>query len=346
MLINKKNPHGGDVYSNKIEMDYSANINPFGMPEEITEAAFRAVSDCANYPDPYCTALRNKLSASEGVPFENILCGNGSAELIYSFAFTLPKDRPALIIAPAFQEYADSLAAAGIEADYYILSADNGFRLTDEFLKKDLSGYSAVYLCSPANPTGALTAPEIVQQIAASGVRMMLDLSFLDLTEDPKVYDIPLLCSQYPNVAVLRSFTKNFALAGLRLGYVLSSDADFLEEMSEKAQCWNVSTPAQAAGCAALDNMEWLAECVRRLTAERERVSAELTALGIQVFPGAANFLLLYSDINLCEKLLERGIMIRDCSNYIGLGKGFVRIAIRTKEENDRLLAAVREVLK
>ena len=127
---------------------------------------------------------------------------------------------------------------------------------------------------------------------------------------------------------------------------MLCSDEAFLLTMSEKAPCWNVSIPAQAAGCAALDCKDWLSDTVKNISRERERVSASLRSLGIKVCPGEANFLLLYSETDLYGMLLEKGILVRDCSNYQGLRKGFIRIAVRKPEENDQLLSAVREVLK
>lgn len=344
MLIKKKSPHGGDIYTHAAEIDFSANINPYGMPEEVRDALISAADDCSAYPDPYCTELRKKIAEVWNVPYDGILCGNGAADLIYAFSYSLPKGKPALIVSPTFCEYSQSLYAAGIETEYYYLTQENGFRLTDDILRIDFSHYCAVFICSPNNPTGITVPPELIEAIAGSGVRLFCDFCFLDMTEDPKKYDIPSLIQKYPNIAVLLAFTKGYAMAGVRLGYVLCGDGEFLNIMSEKTPCWNVSTLAQKAGVAALDCGDWLSGCVRLIASERRRVADEMIRLGILVYPGEANYLLLYSTQNLAEKLLERGIMVRDCGNYAGLGRGYIRIAVRTYDENNRLIEAIRDI--
>lgn len=345
MLITETSPHGGDVYTNKVRMDFSANLNPAGTPKAVVGALQTAAEHCAAYPDPYCTALREKIARSEGVAAGNVLCGNGAAELIYAFAYALPKEKRALVVSPSFCEYETALAAAGIEAGHYVLSEKDGFRVTDEILNVDFTKYGAVFLCSPNNPTGFTVDAGIVRALAQTGVRLFLDLCFLDLTDEPEKYDIPALLRDDPNVVILRAFTKSFAMAGVRLGYALCTDRAFLETMSKQTQCWNVSSLAQAAGAAALDCGAWLRESVKEIRRERENLAAGLQALGVRVYPGEANFLLLYSETDLYGELLKRGVLIRDCSNYVGLRRGFYRIAVRTPAENAALLAAVKEAL-
>lgn len=346
MLIKEKNPHGGDIYSHKAALDYSSNINPFGIPERVKNAVENAINKCTAYPDPYCRKLRSKLSESEKLPEETIICGNGAAELIYAFAYSLPKDRPSLIVSPTFSEYQTALSAAGISAEHYILEEQNGFEVDDRILETDFSRYGSLIICTPNNPTGKTVRPELLEKIAATGIRILCDVCFLDLTDRPDLYDVPALVRKYKNVVFLKAFTKSFAIPGLRLGYALCSDADFLESMSQKSPCWNVSLPAQEAGCAALECGKWLSDCVEVISKERKRLEESLGAMGIKVFPGESNYLLLYSEDELCESLLERGILVRDCSNYIGLKKGYVRIAVKLPEQNDRLLSAVKEVTK
>ena len=346
MLINKKSPHGGDIYTNEVRLDFSANINPAGMPDAVKQALHNAVEHCERYPDPYCTELRRKIAEHEQVPEACILCGNGAAEMIYAYTFSLPKEKPALIVSPTFCEYEQALTAAGIAVEHYIMKESDGFRLTEDFLQTDFARYVAVFLCSPNNPTGITVEGSILHAIAGTGVRLFCDFCFLDLTETPEKYGIPTLLETYPNLTILRAFTKSYAMAGVRFGYAMSRDAEFLAAMSAKTQCWNVSALAQAAGIAALGCTDWLTESVKHISAERRHLTEELTNLGIRVYPGEANYLLLYSDADLYGKLMARGIMVRDCSNYVGLSSGFIRIAVRTREENDRLLTELKEVLK
>ena len=135
-------------------------------------------------------------------------------------------------------------------------------------------------------------------------------------------------------------------MAGVRLGYAICRDAAFLGEMSRRGQCWNVSTIAQSAGIAALDCGAWLAESVGYISAERGHLENSLAALGASVFPGEANYIMFKTVPDLAERLMDKGIMIRGCANYAGLGKGYYRVAVRKRAENDILLAAVKEALK
>ncbi|MFA6948918.1 MAG: histidinol-phosphate transaminase [Eubacteriales bacterium] len=350
MLINKKSLHGGDIYENSVDLDFSVNINPFGMPDAVKNALTDAVSGCCAYPDPYCTALRHALSAHENVPYENIICANGAAELIYQFAYALPKGKPALVISPAFCEYESALKAADIGAEYYYLARDDGFALTDRILNVNFSDYSAVFLCSPNNPTGITVDKALLYATADSCLsaktKLFCDFCFLDLSGQPDKYDTSRIIECCPNVFILKAFTKSYGMAGVRLGYGMCGDGGFLGRMSAKTQCWNVSSLAQAAGVAALGCDEWLLGCVDYINAERCRISSLLDELGITVYGGEANYLLLHSEIPLYEKLLSRRILVRDCSNYVGLGDGFVRIAVRSRAENDLLIDNIREIIK
>ena len=346
MLLSEKNPHGGDIYTHKGLLDFSANINPYGIPEAVKNAAAGAVFDCTAYPDPYCRALRKGISEQEGIPEGWILCGNGAADLIYSFVYSLPKSRPVLIVSPTFSEYQTALSVAGVQVEHFMLEEKNGFILDDSITKLDFSRYSALFICTPNNPAGITVKPELLVKLAETGVRLFCDMCFMDMTVSPQIYNAPDLLKKYPNLVILKAFTKSFAIPGLRLGYALCSDGEFMALMAEKVPCWNVSVPAQKAGCAALGCREWLENTVKSITAERNRMAVALKSMGIKVFPGEANFLLLFSATDLYSRLMEKGILVRDCSNYKGLGKGFIRIAVRKPEENDRILSAIREVLK
>ncbi len=348
MLLTGKSPHGGDIYQNRGFLDFSANINPMGMPGPVREALIRAAEHADVYPDPRCGALRERLSRAEGVPADCILCGNGAAELIYLYAYALAArdERPALVLSPTFCEYELALHAAGVPVERYFLREEDGFRLTEAVLSENFSRFSAVFLCSPDNPTGICTEPGLVDALAENGVRLFCDFCFLDLTEDPERYAIPRLIREHPNVTVLRAFTKSYAMAGVRLGYAMCSDAAFLGSMAEGTQCWNVSVMAQEAGIAALDCRGWLRESVKRVASGRERLAGGLRELGLRVLPGEANYLLLHGRGDLAALLRERGILVRECADYPGLCPGWVRVAVRTPEENNRLLIAVREVLQ
>ncbi len=343
MYLAKDNPHGGDIYGEPPKIDFSASLNPLGMPPEVRRALSECAETCAAYPDPYCRALREAIGHFEGVPAGNILCGAGASELIYHYAAALTGEGPGLILAPAFSEYALALELAGRGAEYRVLTPEEGFHLAGGL--GDLGRYSAVFLCSPNNPTGLALEPEVIWETAGSGANILLDLSFLDLTLSPGRYRVPELTARYPNVTVLRSPGKSFAVPGVRLGYAISSDRALLERMSERGQCWNVSVPAAAAGEAAMGCGEWLRRSAVIIAEERERLTRELKNLGLTVYPGEANFLLMYSAADIVTPLKRSGLALRDCRNFVGLGPGYVRAAVRRREENDALLRALREVI-
>ena len=345
MLISQNNPHGGDWASHPDALDFSANINPYGPPEAVRRALRNSPETVSLYPDPACRALRHALSEKTGLPADSILCGNGAAELIYSFAACLPARKKALLLEPAFSEYEAALYAFGKKADHLILSPENCF-LPDEMLfAQPLSSYSAVFVCSPSNPAGVMLSEALLERLAASGPLVFCDLSFLALSDMPDAYDIPAFLTRFPKLIFLFSFTKSYAIPGIRLGWCASSHAALLRKMSEKAPCWNVSSAAQAAGLAALSCGAWLRDSAALLHAERRRTEEALKGLGLTVFPGRANFLLVKGPAGLSEKLAEKNIIVRNCANYRGLSEEYFRLAIRLPEDNERLLAAVKECI-
>ena len=345
MLYQQINPHGGDTFGHPGAPDFSANINPFGMPKPVREALIRSVDAAAAYPDPYCRALKAALAEKKGLDPDALLFGNGAAELIFQFAASLPKGKKARIVCPAFSEYETALQAAGIPAKPLFLSAEKDFVPDEDLLRADPEGCSALFVCTPNNPTGLVLPADLLEKLAERYPTVLCDLSFLELSDRPEQYDIPALSARHPNIVFLFSFTKSFAIPGIRLGCAVCGDKTRLKKMSEKAPCWNVSVPAQAAGLAALDCEDWLKDCTVRIRKERERLKKELSACGLKVWDSEANFLFFYSEKPLAAALAERNILIRDCSNFRGLADSYYRIAVKMPPENDRLLAAVREVL-
>ena len=346
MLYNAKNPHGGDVYSGNIELDFSANTNPFGLPEGVNAAIVHAVSRLDRYPDPYCRKLISATAAAEGVPKDFILCGNGAAELIYSYCEAV-QPKTALELAPTFSEYSLALERAGCEVHRHLLREDEGFAVTESLLS-DIEALrpDAVFLCDPNNPTGRLMDPSLKAKLfetcARLGVRLFADECFIDFTDGASYVG---KTAVYQNLTVLKAFTKIYGMAGVRLGYAISSDAELLKKMSRTVQPWNVSTVAQEAGTAALTETVFIEKTRQLIEKERPRMARELSSLGLTVFPSDANFLLFKGDPCLGTELKKRGIALRDCSNYVGLAPGFYRTAVKLSEQNDRLIEAIRGVL-
>ena len=350
--------HGGDVYGLAREydgpiLDFSANISPLGMPEGVRRAAARSLEDCARYPDPLCRELRGAISAHLGIPAGQILCGNGAADLIFRLALAA-RPRRALVPMPTFAEYAQALGAVGCEVRPHFLREEDGFLLTPAVLGE--LGASAgetglLCLCNPNNPTGQPIPQDLLLEILTlcrdRGTRVLLDECFVPFLDDPEANTLLPRLGEFPNLVVLRAFTKLYAMAGLRLGFCLSADTGLLEGMSRCAQPWAVSIPAQAAGVAALGETDYVRRVRELVRRERGYLRDGLAALGMGVVGSRANYLFFRGPReDLARRLRGEGILLRDCGNYPGLPGGWYRAAVRTREENRRFLAGLKKVLE
>lgn len=338
--------HGGDVYSTEnLRVDFSANINPLGMPDPVKAAAIASLSQCGCYPDPLCRKLRSALSEKEQLPMDWIVCGNGAADVIFRLALAV-KPKKALVLAPAFAEYEQALSAVECEIHHHFLLAENDFNVTDSILKELSTGIDLVFLCNPNNPTGQVIAPPLLERILmkcrACGILLVLDECFNDFLDKPEIHTLKGKLGKFPNLLILKAFTKIYAMAGLRLGYGLCSDQALLERIFSAGQPWSVSIPAQEAGVQALKETEYLRCTAELIPAERQWLKSELEKQGFRVLGSKANYLFFKAYRNLKEKLLKKGILIRSCENYPGLDGTYYRVAVRTREEN-RLLAEALE---
>ena len=347
MLYKSKNPHGGDIYEGGVRLDFSANTNPMGMPESVKEAAVSSLEHADRYPDPYARELISAISAYHGVPSGFVLAGAGAAEMIYSYCLE-GGFKKALMTAPTFSEYGLALETTGCGIEWHYLDEKDGFTLDDGIITHIREAQpDAVFICNPNNPTGKLADHELMLEIIGvtqdTRAKLFVDECFVELAGGKSLTEFLRSC---PNLTILRAFTKNYGMAGLRLGYVLSSDGDFLKGMSERVQPWNISTPAQAAGVAALKEKNFLPESIGLIERERSRLQEALKKLGLKVVDSDVNFILFKGPGDLYERMKEKGILIRNCDNYEGLGTGWFRIAVKLPDENTELLRTMKEVLR
>ena len=345
--------HGGDWagYSEEYgaqPLDFSANVSPLGVPEGVKRAIAEAAQTADRYPDPLCRTLCRKLAAHERVSEADILCGNGAADLIFR-AVLARKPQNALITAPAFAEYEAALLSFGCKVHHYFLREEDDFRLREDFLEAIVPGMDMVFLCEPNNPTGVSSPREFLLRVAERchqcGALLMLDECFGDFLADPESHTLKNLLSNFPELVILKAFTKLYAMAGVRLGYSLSANHALLETMRQAGQPWAVSSLAQAAGEAALEETGYVQSVRQMVAQERPWMKQQLEALGLRVLPGEANYLLFRCSKPLIQLLRERGILLRSCSNYHGLDHTWYRTAVRTHEENTRLIQAMKEVV-
>lgn len=389
--------HGGDIYSNDIELDFSVNLNPLGAPEGILRAVRESAVKAGQYPDPEYRALRKEISRKYGVSPSRIVCGNGASELIMavcraaaasccgcragrqretfaagvSDAAETPEAGPlkAVILVPGFTGYRRALSAVHAKIIPVRLREESDWIPDDSLERTITEEYPRLVLFSnPSNPNGEILPGERMLNIArlcrSMGAVLCVDECFMDLSAyalpagnrtaletvpDQRMTDagsLTRLCVQegesFPGLIVLNAITKTYAVPGVRLGFAFCGSEKLAETLREMLPEWNVSAAAEAAGIAAMQTerryLEKAGEVIRN---ERAYLSEELTACGFHVCPSRADYLLFHGAEGLYDALLKKKILIRDCSDYEGLGKGWYRVAVKRHEDNEKLIKAV-----
>ncbi len=355
-MTEKTSGHGGDINrlareagiaANRI-LDFSANINPLGPPAWFRSLINDHIDSLVHYPDPDCSALKEIIARRSGVDREEILVGNGSTELLFLIPRILPVSA-ALIPVPAYIDYAKAARVSGAPVRYHYLDEANGFRLELRKLEPLLTGGELVILGQPNNPTGLTFDPMALREMAARhpNVFFMVDEAFADFVEGLE----SLITNRPSNVIVLKSFTKFYAIPGLRLGAAFL-DREWAEKTRKILPLWTVNTLAQRVGEAALRDVEYEERSRLRVSQQRDLLTALLTDIdGLAIYPGTANFLFIRLDRHgpkagdLAKRLLSQGIAIRVCDNYQGLDERFFRVAVRPEQENRKLATALRSAL-
>ena len=354
--------HGGDIYTNNVTIDYSANINPLGLSQSVKEAVHKAADNCSCYPDSQSMKLRNLLSEFHGVFPDHIICGNGAADLIFQIVQAL-KPKNALLIDPSFLEYEQALRASSCNIVHFTLREEDGFRLgkkkLKDWLEKSGMDFQMLFLCNPNNPTGLASGKEAMAEILDAcrdrGIVCVVDECFNEFLQEPEQYSVLEFVQSggYENVFLLKAFTKLYAMAGLRLGYGICTGKEILDRMNLIRQPWSVSSLAQAAGEAALKEKSYVEKTRQVITCEREYLKSALSALGFQVFDSMANYI-FFRDLRptaltqeklLYRQLLDRKVLIRSCSNYKGLNHTYYRICVKQRKENEEFLSILKSIV-
>lgn len=354
--------HGGDIYLNRINIDFSVNINPLGMPAEISDAALAAVQKANNYPQIDSLDLRKKAAKFYGLKPEMIIAGNGAAELLYVLLQQVASQKKtrAAIFSPSFSEYEKAAIAAGLKCDFFENIAE---------IPLDIQT-GAVIICNPNNPTGQIFSEKQLLKLAADCEKnealLVIDESFMDFTDgaenllenknnlkNSEQSEMP--CEIFDNLVIVKSMTKFFAMPGIRLGFAFCRDVKLIERLYARMQPWSVSLIAQHCGLKAFDlleNSDFRERTYAVLRREKEFLAEGLTQLGMEVSnEKGANFLIFKfakkadTNIDLYSALLKKNILIRDCSDF-ALLKGWYRVCVRNHEDNMELLATIRGVLE
>lgn len=335
-------------------IDFSANINPLGPSRQAVKAIIESLELISSYPDPDCSDLRSDLAKYLDVDEECLLMGNGAAELIYLLVRVV-NIRKALIPVPTFSEYGLAVKCQGGHVQEIHMEENSFFKLPLEKVLSSLEGTDILFLCNPNNPTGNLidihTMEKILDKAAGSGVMVVVDEAFMDFVPGRERYSVMSMAGKKENLAVLYSLTKFFGIPGLRLGAIAAS-RDLIARMNASKDPWNVNILAQAAGLAGLKDWEYIQATNTLVRDEREFLMRYLAEIqGLKPLPGAANFILvrvagsgLTSD-ELTDRMGREGILVRDCKGFGGLDGRYIRIAVKSRRENEKLIGALKLII-
>ena len=379
--------HGGNIYkvfrekNIKEILDYSSNINPYGIPESLKKRITENLEILERYPDPDYVELREKLAHLNKVDMSDIVLGNGATEIIFLFMKVI-NPKKILIVSPTFGEYERAVKATEISGDTVSLSSSNGdnknienkkieieyfelkesddFKLNIGNLKNELENkYDLLIICNPNNPTGKFLklaqTEEILKECNKYDTKLFIDEAFIEFLADGMKESIINTEENKKNLFVTRAFTKFFAIPGLRLGYGMYFDKELEKKISEKKEPWSVNNIAEMAGLTVLDDTEYIEKTLKWIVEEKIYMYEKLNEIsGIKVYETEVNFITgkidekLFSEgLNvkvLREKMLEQGILIRNASNFKFLDERFFRLAIKDRESNDRVIKVLKGI--
>lgn len=364
--------HGGNIYKifrekniDKI-LDYSSNINPYGLPENLKKEIFEKLFVLERYPDPDYIELREKIAEKNNLNIENIIVGNGATEIIFLFMKIL-SPKKVLIVSPTFGEYeraikASTLANDSLEINYFELKETENFVLNIKNLETELeNNYDLLILCNPNNPTGQFLKLKKIEEILKiceqKNTKLFVDEAFVEFVEDWENESIINSKENKENLFVIRAFTKFFAIPGLRLGYGICFNNNLLKKMLEKKEPWSVNNIADLAGQTVLDDENYIQKTKEWIKDQKKYMYENLNKIeGLRAYKTEVNFILLKIEDNLLEKgldvknlrkkMLEKGILIRDASNFIYLDKHYFRLAIKDKLNNEKVIETLTSILK
>ncbi|NEU31059.1 threonine-phosphate decarboxylase [bacterium LRH843] len=327
--------------------DFSENTNPFGPPVVLLKMdQHELVSTMKAYPDPHVTDLTKQLAENNDVHMSNVLVGNGAAELIFLLASLFRKKR-VKIIEPAFSEYRDACVAFECVVESVVL--EEPWELGEEHLSGLMEQTDLLFLCSPNNPTGARYQKDIIVSLLKGAEKektyVVIDEAFYDFCEEQE--GLQDLLHSFSYLILLRSMTKMYAIAGLRLGYVLASEK-IISQLKKLQPPWSVNGFAQKVGLSLLEEDSFARQSVAELHTERVRMKVALEQLDFDVAPSAVNFYLLSEKrkddlVELFHFLAAHGVVVRHTYNFNGLNGKYLRIAVKGKESNDILLQTVKK---
>ena len=356
--------HGSDIekiceyYHLKKEdiINFGANVNPLGLSASVKAALASHLDILSSYPDREYTSLREVLSAYCRIPSDYILPGNGSSELI-SLLIDALSPKHTLILGPTYSEYSRELSFSGSTQEYYHLKEEQDFRLDADDLCTVLAkgNYDLLIICNPNNPTSSAILHDDMEKLlcfcADHGVFVMIDETYVEFAPDIEAVTAVPFTQRFTNLCVLRGVSKFFAAPGMRLGYAVTGNPDFLRKMKEKQIPWSLNSAGAYAGELLFQDQDYIDRTRQLILTERGRMYDALSQLAsFKVFQPYANFLLLKilkeekTAFDVFETCIKNGLMIRDCSSFQCLDGEFIRFCLMMPEDNTRLLEVLKNI--
>lgn len=349
--------HGSDIekiceiYHLKQEniVKFGANVNPLGLSENVKKQLASHLDILSSYPDRDYTSLRNTISDYCNVPANFILPGNGSSELI---ALLIQERNPkhTLILGPTYSEYSRELSFSGSTQEYYHLREEDNFILDIDDLCQTLDGkYDFLIICNPNNPTSSAISTEDLRKLLAfcseKNIFVMIDETYVEFAPDIQAITAVTLTREFTNLMVLRGVSKFYAAPGMRLGYGITGNLEFLKKMKEKQVPWSLNSLGALAGELMLKDQEYISQTRTLILSERDRLLHALSQIPTyKTYPAYANFILLkiqkpgLTSYDVFDACIRQNLMIRDCSSFECLDGEYIRFCIMNLEDNTRLL--------
>jgi threonine-phosphate decarboxylase len=340
--------HGGNIYRASQEtgipereiIDFSASINPLGVPASVVAAIKEGIRDLPNYPEANAEPLAEHIGVLLGVDRKSVVCGNGSTELIYLVVRALSPGK-VLIPAPTFSEYERACRLLrGMQGVRFELRGSENFDINLDLFIRAMKGCEMAFLCNPNNPTGRLLGKKALLKIADAAerlkCRLVVDEAFIDFCPGESVVSA---VADNPHLIVLRSLTKFYALSGLRIGYGVFPPA-VAGLVRQHKEPWTVNTLALKAGIVALHDEAYKKESMKRMRQEKRFMERNFRASGIRFTPSSANYYLIqiWNAPEAIALLKRKGLLVRDCSNFTGLDGPYIRVAVKSRRDNTALL--------
>jgi threonine-phosphate decarboxylase len=357
--------HGGDldIISRRYNIpkseliNFSGNVNPLGLPDEVKSAIIQNIDAVCDYPDVSYLKLREAIAEYTSTDADNVIVGNGSTELISGYIKTLAPKK-SIIISPAYSEYLREIELTGSEAVLFPLLEEEDFVLNLDRLKAQITdSVDLVVLCNPNNPTGSCVATdklrELLATLKAHDAYLMIDETYIEFADDISRFSAMPLTKEYDNLFVIRGTSKFFSCPGLRLGYSACGNKTLREKVLGDKDPWSVNSYAELAGCVMFTAKEFASRTRSLIISERNRIRTELLSLkNIKLYATQSNFFLFkltredITSSDIFEKLVRKKLLVRDCSSFPYLDSHYIRFCIQLPQQNDLLLTELKNIIE